>query len=105
VGEHTQEHRHVRGFGLALAHHIEGSDICANWRHRCGADHIAAGADWWFSQLGLPRVGGLQDFSEGWDFSVPCFPTSKGSGRLRTTAATAPINKRPLRRGEVTPQS
>jgi hypothetical protein len=53
VGEHTQELRHVRGFGLALAHHIEGSDICANWRHRCGADHIAAGEDWWFSQLGL----------------------------------------------------
>jgi len=56
MGEHAPEHRPVRGRGLALAHHVEGPDICADRRHRGGADHIAAGADRRNAQLGLPLL-------------------------------------------------
>jgi hypothetical protein len=53
VGEHPPEHGHVRGCGLALAHYVEGPDVCANRWHRCGANHIVP-----------EQVGG----SRNWDY-------------------------------------
>ena len=38
----------------ALADHAEGPDLCADRRHRRGADDLAAGADGRHAQLGLP---------------------------------------------------
>ena len=51
-----QSRRTIRGDRHALADHAQGADLCADRRHRRGADHVAAGMDRRRPQLGLPLL-------------------------------------------------
>src|ERR1700731_4177206 len=48
--------RSVEGTGTAFLVDAEGHDLRGDRRDRCGGHHVAAGAAWWRTQLGLPLL-------------------------------------------------
>src|SRR5215510_1879814 len=38
----------------AVAHHLEGADLCSNWRNGGRAHDVASRAPWGHKELGLP---------------------------------------------------